>query len=147
MATQVFTIGFNQKPAKEFFTKLSDTGVKRVIDVRLHNSSQLAGFTKKDDLKFFLKELCAIDYLHLPDLAPTQAIYDAYKKSGGTWQTYQSAFLELMSERQIEKIVTHETLSGGCLLCSESSPYHCHRKLVLEYLVPYLGAMDVTHIE
>lgn len=62
----IFTIGFAGKSACEFFTKLKDAGVKRVIDIRLNNVSQLAGFTKKLDIEYFLKELCKIEYLHRP---------------------------------------------------------------------------------
>lgn len=95
MEIKLFTIGFTQKSAREFFTNLKDAGVKRVVDVRLNNNSQLAGFSKKEDLAYFLKEVAGIDYVHLPELAPTQAILDAYKKHKGDWNIYERQFLDL----------------------------------------------------
>ena len=69
---RLFTIGFTKKSAEGFFTNLSKAGVKRVIDIRLNNMSQLAGFTKRDDLRYFLRTICNIDYIHLPELAPNK---------------------------------------------------------------------------
>ena len=104
------------------------------MDVRLNNSSQLAGFTKMADLCYFLKTIDGIDYVHLPELAPTQAMLDAYKKQKGDWGAYERQFLDLMASRQIENRVPREIIDGGCLLCSEDKPHHCHRRLVAEYL-------------
>lgn len=143
---RLFTIGFTRKTAEEFFTKLQSAAVKRVIDVRLNNASQLAGFSKRDDLRYFLRHLCNIDCLHMPDLAPTQEILDAYKKKKGGWEAYEKAFLALITARRIEESVTLETLSGGCLLCSEAAPDHCHRRLVAEYFQDRLGGIKVVHI-
>jgi uncharacterized protein (DUF488 family) len=131
---QLFTIGFTQKGAQNFFNLLKDSGAKRIVDVRLNNVSQLAGFSKRDDLKFFVKEICQMDYIHIPDLAPTKDILDDYKKNGGDWRVYEERFLDLMAKRSIEKSIKPEILEGGCLLCSEHKPYHCHRRLVAEYL-------------
>src|SRR5436309_3277970 len=100
---EVFTIGFTKKTAAEFFGILRGNGIKRLIDVRLNNVSQLAGFTKREDLQFFLRELCAADYVHEPLLAPTQDMLDAYKKRKGAWEDYERAFLDLMAERKIEE--------------------------------------------
>lgn len=100
--------------------------------MRLNNVSQLAGFSKRDDLKFFLKEICDIDYIHEPLLAPTQDILDAYKKHKGDWGVYEPAFLDLMQKREIEKRIAPALVKGGCLLCSEDRPHHCHRRLVSE---------------
>lgn len=144
--TKVFTIGFTKKSAKQFFTKLRDSGVKQLLDVRLNNSSQLAGFAKRDDLVFFLRELGGIEYLHVPDLAPTKELLDAYKKHGGDWRVYEDAFLELMAKRAIETNLTSEMFDGRCLLCSEHLPKLCHRRLVVEYLDRHWGDMSVTHI-
>ncbi|MCS7269438.1 MAG: DUF488 domain-containing protein, partial [Geminicoccaceae bacterium] len=93
---KLFTIGFTKKSAETFFTALERAGVRRVIDVRIDNSSQLAGFTKKDDLAFFLKKIAGIDYVHLPNLAPTREMLDGYKKRGGSWEDYERKFLALM---------------------------------------------------
>lgn len=143
---RVFTIGFTKKSAREFFTRLRDSGAKRVVDVRLNNVSQLAGFAKKDDLRFFLKEVCGMDYIHLPILAPTADILDAYKKHKGDWTTYERAFLDLMKTREIENNVTREQLEDGCLLCSEDRPEHCHRRLAAEYLQRKWGGVEVVHL-
>ena len=143
---KLFTIGFTRKSAEHFFTALSTAGVQRVLDIRLNNVSQLAGFAKRDDLRFFLKAICGIDYLHRPDLAPSKELLDEYRKNGGDWPTYRSGFLKLIAERQIEKRVSKELIDGGCLLCSEEAPDHCHRRLVAEYLADKWGDIEITHI-
>lgn len=144
---KIFTMGFTKKSAETFFTRLKNTGVKRLVDVRLNNVSQLAGFTKKDDLRYFTKEICHIDYVHVPALAPTAEILDAYRKQKNSdWQLYESRFLDLMARRRIEETVSREVLDGGCLLCSEEKPYHCHRRLVAEYLKEKWGDVEIEHI-
>ena len=144
--TTIHTIGFTKKTAAEFFGLLKKSGTKRVIDVRLNNVSQLAGFSKRDDLRYFLHEIAAIDYVHLPLLAPTQDILDAYKKHKGDWGLYERQFLDLMQERRIEEKASREMLDGGCLLCSEEKPHHCHRRLVAEYLKDKWGSVEIEHI-
>jgi uncharacterized protein (DUF488 family) len=143
---KVFTIGFTKKNAEQFFARLKQPGLQRVVDTRLNNVSQLAGFTKKDDLKFFLREVGHIDYVHLPALAPTQTILDAYKKNGGDWETYEKQFLALMAERRIETSIDKDFVAGACLLCSEATPHHCHRRLVAEYLQRKWGDVDIQHL-
>ena len=143
---KIFTIGFTRKSAETFFTRLKNAGVKRLIDIRLNNISQLSGFTKKDDLRYFTREICDIDYVHLPDLAPTQDILDAYKKHNGDWSVYESNFLDLMKSRHIEERISRDVLDGGCLLCSEEKPDHCHRRLVAEYLKERWGDVEIEHI-
>lgn len=144
---QIFTIGFTQKGAQSFFNLLKDSGAKRIVDVRLNNVSQLAGFSKRDDLKFFVKEICQMDYIHIPDLAPTKDILDDYKKNGGDWRVYEGKFLDLMAKRSIEKTIQPEILAGGCLLCSEHKPHHCHRRLVAEYLnKKWGGDINIKHL-
>jgi len=142
----IFTIGFTKKSAKQFFEKLKMAGVKRIVDVRLNNVSQLAGFAKKEDLKYFLMEIDGIDYVHLPDLAPTKDILDAYKKYKGDWEVYEEKFLELMERRHIETTVPKELINEGCLLCSEDKPHHCHRRLVAEYLKNKWGNVSINHL-
>src|SRR6266446_2444600 len=143
---RVFTIGFTKKPARRFFELLRTSGAKRVVDVRLNNVSQLAGFAKKDDLAYFLKEICGMEYLHLPELAPTQEMLDGYKKQKGDWRTYENRFLALMKQRRIEESVPKEVVADGCLLCSEDKPHHCHRRLVAEYLKQHWGDLDISHL-
>jgi hypothetical protein len=113
VSIEIATIGFTKKSAKTFFTALQDAGVKRVVDVRLNNVSQLAGFSKMEDLRFFLKALCGIEYVHLPELAPTQDMLDAYKKEKGDWSLYEKRFLDLMAARRIEDNVPKEVIDGG----------------------------------
>jgi uncharacterized protein (DUF488 family) len=144
--SNVHTIGFTKKTAAEFFGLLKKSGTKRIVDVRLNNVSQLAGFSKRDDLRYFLKEIVGIDYVHEPLLAPTSDILDAYKKHKGDWGVYEPAFLELMEKREIEKRINPDILKGGCLLCSEDKPHHCHRRLVAEYLRQKWGDIEIKHL-
>jgi uncharacterized protein (DUF488 family) len=121
--------------------------VKKVIDVRLHNTSQLAAFAKADDLAYFLKAIGDIEYVHQPLLAPTDDMLKAFKKQKGNWSVYQSRFLELMKERQIEEKFQPALFDRSCLLCSEAKPHYCHRRLVCEYLNErWDGAVSVTHL-
>lgn len=143
---KLFTIGFTKKTARRFFELLKASGARRVVDVRLNNLSQLAGFAKKDDLAYFLKEICGIEYVHLPELAPTQEMLDEYKKQKGDWGTYEKRFLKLMKERHIEATVPKQTIAEGCLLCSEERPHQCHRRLVAEYLKAQWGDVDIAHL-
>jgi len=143
---KIFTIGFTNKKAEQFFEKLRRAGVKRIVDVRLNNVSQLAGFSKKDDLRYFLREIVGIDYVHVPDLAPTKEMLDAYKKNKGDWSVYERQFLELMQHRHIENTVAQDLIDQGCLLCSEDKPHHCHRRLVAEYLERHWPAVSIDHL-
>ena len=130
----LYTIGFTKTTAENFFKRIKSANVKRVIDVRLNNNSQLAGFAKKNDLKYFLKALGNIEYKHIPLLAPTKEILDEYKKKKGAWSNYEKEFNKLMNDRKIEKEIKPELLHQSCLLCSEDEPHHCHRRLIAEYL-------------
>lgn len=143
---RVYTIGFTKKSARRFFEILRNSGAKRIIDIRLNNVSQLAGFTKKDDLAYFLKEICGIEYVHLPELAPSQEILDGYKKEGGDWKKYEARFLSLMSQRHIEDRIPRDVIADGCLLCSEDKPEFCHRRLVAEYFKQHWGDVDIVHL-
>lgn len=143
----VSTIGFTQTTAEGFFERLLKSGVNKVVDVRLHNTSQLAGFAKADDLAYFLKKIGGIQYVHQPLLAPTDAMLKAYKKEKGDWGVYEGRFLALMAEREIEKHFTPDVFDGACLLCSEATPHHCHRRLVCEYLDKmWGGSLAVRHL-
>lgn len=144
---KVFTIGFTKKSACQFFDLLRESGVKRVVDVRLGNESQLAGFAKKKDLPWFLKKICNMEYVHEPNLSPTREMLDDYKKRRGDWNTYETRFLDLMRQRRIEKTVSKEVLADSCLLCSENKPHRCHRRLVAEYLKQHWGDVEIIHLE
>ena len=143
---KLYTIGFTKKSAEKFFTLLKNSGTCRLADVRLNNTSQLAGFAKRDDLEYFVRAICGIDYVHVPDLAPTQDILDAFKKHKGDWRLYEREFLSLMAGRKVEDTVPREVLDGACLLCSEETPEHCHRRLVAEYLNGKWGGVEVVHL-
>ena len=144
---EVYTIGFTKRKADEFFGALKQAGIKRLLDVRLNNSSQLAGFTKSENLPFFLREICAVEYLHEPLLAPTKDILDAYKKRKGRWEDYEKSFMRLMAERKIEdKIDRRSFTTPTVLLCSETTAVYCHRRLVLEYLQLKWGSFTIIHL-
>lgn len=144
---KTYTIGFTQKNAQKFFTLIKRNNVARIVDVRLNNVSQLAGFAKYEDLKYFLSELCGADYIHVKELAPTKDILDAYKKNIITWDAYEDKFLNLISQRNIERSIDRSILENGCLLCSEHKPHHCHRRLIIEYLNKYWDSkIEVIHL-
>lgn len=142
---KVYTIGFTKRSAEDFFTTLAQSGAKRLVDVRLNNSSQLAGFSKRDDLRYFLKAICGMEYLHLPELAPTHELLDHYR-STKDWNAYEQKFLALMAERRVETIVAREVIDGACLLCSEPTAEKCHRRLVSEYLKASWGGLEIVHL-
>lgn len=143
---RIYTIGFTKKSAERFFGLLRDSGAKRIVDVRLNNVSQLAGFAKRDDLAYFLRHICGVDYIHLPVLAPTKELLADYRKGRCTWEDYEERFHDTMAARQIEETVDPGVIDDGCLLCSEHRPHHCHRRLVAEYLREHWGDVTVTHL-
>ena len=143
---KVSTIGFTEKSAETFFGLLKRSGAKRVVDVRLNNVSQLAGFAKRKDLEYFARALCDMGYIHVPDLAPTQEMLDEYKKNKGDWAVYERRFLDLMRSRQVESTIPRSLIEDGCLLCSEHQPHHCHRRLIAEYLGEHWGDLEVRHL-
>lgn len=144
---KTFTIGFTQKGANKFFTLIKGNRISRIIDVRLNNVSQLAGFAKRDDLKYFLSELCDADYVHIEELAPTKEILSDYKKKLITWEAYEDKFINLISKRNIERTIDKSLLDNGCLLCSEHKPHHCHRRLVIDYLNSHWDTdIEVVHL-
>lgn len=143
---KLFTIGFTQKKAERFFTLLQHAGVRTVIDTRLNNRSQLAGFSKGEDLPFFLRAIGGIGYRHAPEMAPTQEMLDGYKKAKGSWTVYEREFLRLIEDRALASRVSLEDLDGACLLCSEHEADHCHRRLVAEYLRSHFPQIEIVHL-
>lgn len=142
---KIFTIGFTQTTADHFFSRLKNSGARRIVDVRLNNVSQLAGFAKRDDLRYFAREICSMGYEHVPKLAPTKGMLDKFKKNKGDWSEYERDFLSLMESRRIESM-DRSMLDGGCLLCSEDKPHHCHRRLVAEYLGHHWPDVEIVHL-
>lgn len=144
---EIYSIGFTQKGASQFFDTLKANGIERLLDVRLNNTSQLAGFAKQADLAYFLREICGAEYEHEPLLAPTQEILDAYKKRKGDWDEYADAFLTLMRSRNIESAISRESFARKTvLLCSEPTAEHCHRRLVLELLQKCWEGVNIVHL-
>ena len=144
---EIYSIGFTKKTAEQFFSTLRTAGIRLLLDVRLNNVSQLAGFAKRGDLAFFLKEMCSAEYLHQPMLAPTAEILDAYRGKKLAWEEYQARFLALMAERQIESRLDRALFrTPAVLLCSEPTAERCHRRLVLEYLRDRWGDVTITHL-
>ena len=143
----IYTIGFTKRTAENFFETLRAVGIERLLDIRLNNSSQLAGFTKKDDLAYFLRTICGAEYVHEPVLAPTDAILRAYKKERGSWQVYEREFLDLMGQRQVDTAIDRQSFDRRTvLLCSEFEAHHCHRRLVAEYLAARWDGVDIEHL-
>jgi len=143
---KLFTIGCTQKTAETFFTTLKNADVKKVIDVRLNNTSQLSGFAKKDDLIYFLRELYSIEYLHEPLLSPTKDLLDGYKKKIISWSEYKTQFLRILKNRRVQQLFNRKELAMSCLLCSENKADRCHRRLVAEYLKQYHGDIEIHHL-
>ena len=142
---RIFTIGFTKTTAENFFDRLKGSGVKRVIDTRLNNSSQLSGFAKSSDLKYFLKSLNNIDYIHNPEFAPTKEILSEYRNKDISWIEYEERFNQLIKKRKIE-MTEKRILDDACLLCSEDKPHNCHRRLVAEYLDKNWGKVEIVHL-
>ncbi|MBC8484736.1 MAG: DUF488 domain-containing protein [Phycisphaerae bacterium] len=143
---KVFTIGYAGKNARQFFSILKQTGVKKVIDVRLYNTSQLAGFTKKQDLRYFLDAIVCAEYIHMPIMAPTKQLLNDYKKGLVSWKQYETQFKSIITERQIEKHIIPQDMNMACFLCSEATADNCHRRLVSEYLAKHLQNVSIVHL-
>jgi uncharacterized protein (DUF488 family) len=144
---EIYSIGFTQKTAGQFFGILKEAGIRRLIDVRLNNVSQLAGFSKRDDLAYFLRAILDAEYVHEPLLAPMQEMLDAYKKQKGNWNDYAQEFTALIRARQIERHLDRESFSRPTvLLCSEPTADNCHRRLVLEYLQEHWSGISFQHL-
>ncbi|MFL9892324.1 DUF488 domain-containing protein [Paraburkholderia sp. RL17-381-BIF-C] len=146
-AVPVTTIGFTGKTAQEFFDLLKNAEVRTVLDIRLSNTSQLAGFAKKQDLPFFLDRLCGAAYREMPELAPEPDLFKRYKAKELTWDDLAAAYVELIAKRRVENNLDVDLFRSACLLCSEHLPHHCHRRLALEYLNSrWNSRLKVTHL-
>ncbi|MFD3525222.1 DUF488 family protein [Streptomyces sp. NPDC058653] len=143
---KLYTIGFTKKSAEKFFGLLREAEVSSLIDVRLNNVSQLSGFAKRDDLRYFLGEICGAQYAHRTELAPTKEMLDAYKKRDVGWAAYEERFLKLMKARRIEDEIRREVFDNAVLLCSEDNARHCHRRLVAEYLAQKWDDVEIEHL-
>lgn len=143
----IYTIGFTKKGAESFFHLLRDANIMRLIDTRINNRSQLSGFAKRDDLKFFLDELLDADYVYNASLAPTKELLDEWRDDDITWNRYEDRFEQLMAEREIEKNLDQSQFDEPTvLLCSEDKPDYCHRRLIVEYLDEKWGNVNGIHL-
>ena len=144
---KLYTIGFTKKTARQFFDLLRKNGIECLVDIRLHPDGQLAGFTKKEDLRYFLKELIGCDYHHIERLAPIDEILKAYR-SDNDWNKYQRSFLALLQERRIPEMLDWTLFEEKvcCLLCSEPTPEKCHRRLVAELLAKSWENVEIIHL-
>ena len=143
----LFTIGFTKKSARQFFNLLQNAGVRRLVDVRLNNASQLAGFAKKKDLEYFLEVICGISYLHLPQWAPNKELLEIYKKKKADFSFYTTKYQALLQYRNLDKTEVDRIKDKDCLLCSEHEPDFCHRRLAAEYIQSLRPDMAIVHLQ
>lgn len=143
---KLFTIGFTGKSAQTFFNLLRKGNVKKIVDTRINNVSQLAGYAKGSDLKFFAAEIGQIDYEHRIDLAPTKELLSRFRDKKITWEEYEIEYLNLLDVRKISQKINIELLHENCLLCSEHTPEKCHRRLLAEYLKQVRGDIEIIHL-
>ncbi len=143
---KLFTIGFTNKTAQEFFELLKKNEVATIIDTRINNTSQLSGFAKGNDLAFFAKEIGNIGYLHKINFAPTKELLGNYRKGIITWEEYEIEYLNLLDIRKVGDKIHIEDLHENCLLCSEHTPEKCHRRLLAEYLKARFNQVEITHL-
>jgi uncharacterized protein (DUF488 family) len=143
---RIFTIGYAGRNAREFFTILKQAGIKKVIDVRLYNTSQLAGFTKRQNIEYFLQAIVGAKYVHLPTMAPTKQLLSDYKKGLISWRQYEIQFKALITQRQIQRHITPQDADMSCFLCSEAKADNCHRRLVAEYIAGYWQNVSIHHL-
>ena len=147
LAMEICSIGFTQKSAREFFGALKTHGIERLMDVRLSNTSQLAGFAKQADLAYFLKEICGAEYVHEPLLAPSEELFTAYRKEKGSWEALTRGYLKLLKARKVESVLDKAGFrKKTVLLCSEATPEKCHRRLALEYLQRHWPEITIHHL-
>ena len=144
---KLYTIGVSKKSAKEFFILLEKANIEKILDIRLNNNSQLLGFSKGRDLKYFCEKCHNIKYEHIPELAPTKELIKKYRKDKD-WSSYQKDFLHLLESRPTLKIFSDAQHSAKniCLLCSESKANKCHRRLIAEYLKENIKGLEVFHL-
>ncbi len=143
---KLFTIGFAGKSAEQFFSSMQSNRIKLLIDVRLSNESQLAGYTKKKDLAYFLSAICSAGYLHAEQFAPTKQLMDAYKGKKLSWDAYVREYLGILAERDVKSGLGGLELDHSCLLCSEAKPTHCHRRLLAEFIAENIPDIQIIHL-
>ncbi len=143
---KLFTIGFTKKSAEQFFELLKENGVKKIVDIRINNSSQLAGFAKGSDLAYFAKSINHMEYIHIPDFAPTKELLSDYQNKRIDWAGYEKVFMSLIEKRKISSKYNITDFDDACFLCSEESPEHCHRRLLVEYFQKKNNQIQIIHL-
>ena len=145
---KLYTMGFTQKSARQFFEIIAARKIDMLVDIRLNNKSQLAGFTKGDDLCYFLDAICGCEYQHCEEYAPTKELLDDYRKKEIDWDAYARRFCTLMQDREAAQSFwgRFSRYKNVCLLCSEPTPEHCHRRLIAEMIANTNQCISVTHL-
>jgi len=143
---RLFTIGFTEKSASTFFNLLKRAGVRKIIDTRLNNVSQLAGFAKGKDLEYFAKEIGDIGYEHNINLAPTKELLSSYRDKSINWAQYETQYISILDQRNILQDIDFDKLNNSCILCSEHKPDKCHRRLLAEYLKKENNEIEIIHL-
>ncbi len=143
---KLYTIGFTGKSAEKFFNLLRNSSVKKIIDTRINNVSQLSGFAKGSDLTFFAKEIGKMSYEHKIDFAPTKELLSRYRAKEISWKEYEIEYLNLLDVRKVSQKIDIESLHENCLLCSEHTPEKCHRRLLAEYLKNVRNDLEIVHL-
>jgi len=143
----IYTIGFTKKSAEEFFELLIKNNISKVIDIRLNNASQLAGFAKGRDLKYLLPKVGSIKYSHLLDFAPTKELLDGYKNGTIPWSQYEIEYEKIISSRNALSKIDPNELTDSCFLCSEHEPEFCHRRLLAEAFKKMYPHFNIIHLQ
>ena len=147
MVTTLYTIGFTKSSAERFFGRIGQAGVRRLVDIRLNNTSTLAGFTKRDDLEYFLRSILHVEYIHEPLLAPTPELLKAIQGKQIGWDEYATRYDALIEERDVASALDRATFEGPTvLLCSEATAEQCHRRLAAEHLSRAWGGLEIAHL-
>jgi len=146
MKIHLYTIGFTKKSAEQFFSLLLNNGVKRLVDIRINNSSQLAGFAKGADLQYFARAIGNMDYVYMEDFAPTKELLSDYQNKRVDWNEYQKIYHHLLKERNIAEKYSIRDFDGSCFLCSEDTPDHCHRRLLVEFFKAKNKNVEILHL-
>lgn len=143
----IYTIGFTKKTAQEFFEKLQSADAKYLLDTRLNNKSQLAGFTKKGNIEYFIEKLTDLKYVELPLLAPSDEVLKQYR-SDGDWDAYEVKYKRMLVKRGVAQAIDPSLFSDGAvLLCSEPTAEKCHRRLAAEFLQKeVLDGSSIVHL-
>jgi uncharacterized protein YeaO (DUF488 family) len=142
----LYTIGFTGKSAEQFFTLVSETKASRLIDIRINRTSQLAGFAKEQDLKFFIPELTNMDYVVREELAPTKDLLASYRRQDIAWEQFAERYEQLLRERVLQNALSREDFSNSILLCSEKEPEKCHRTLLANILIEQFPSLEIVNL-